>query len=228
MLTSSQIRAARAILDWSQQELANAAGLSLATVRKTELGYISPRGATSKAIHSVLYSAGIEFIDPDGARRRPSDMLVFEGIVGGRSFFENLRETANKYGGDFCIVTPSADAFAKFCGIKNIFGLEAIIASNDTADIKCLLIDGDEPPLSTSRFQFRTISQNYANPVPFCTYGQTYAIAIPDGGPFNKLITIESAKMAAAARGHFFSLWEKATRAGIHSVISNIRKAASL
>ncbi|MDR3613625.1 MAG: hypothetical protein P4L53_08660 [Candidatus Obscuribacterales bacterium] len=210
MLTASQIRAARAILDWSQQELANAAKLSLATVRKTELGYISPRSTTTKAIYDVLYSAGIEFIEPDGARRRPSEMLVFEGASGGRDFLENMRLTACKSGGEIFIVTPSAQSFAKFCGLRDILGLDELIDSRNTVEIKCLLIDGDDPPLSTPRFQFRTISKNYVDPVPFCTYGQKYVIAVPNGGPFNKLIVVEAAKMALAARRHFLSLWEKA------------------
>jgi transcriptional regulator with XRE-family HTH domain len=224
MLTASQTRAARAILNWSQQELADASGLSLATVRKAELGHISPRSTTTKAIYNVLYSAGIEFIDPDGARRRPSEMLIFEGASGGRCFFENLLETVSKNAGAVLIATPSAQSFAKFCGLKNIFELDSIIDSNNTTEIKCLLIDGEDAPQSTPRFQFRTISKNYANPVPFCTYGQKYVIAVPNGEPFSKLITIESAKMAAAARSHFYSLWENVPQSGVRPVGENVQK----
>jgi len=39
-LKARQIKAARALLDWSQEKLAEAAGLSVAMVRKLELGSI--------------------------------------------------------------------------------------------------------------------------------------------------------------------------------------------
>lgn len=211
MISASQIRAARAILNWSQGKLAKASGFSLATIRKIELGYISPRNSTTEAIYNVLYAAGIEFIDPDGARRRPSEMLIFEGANGGHDFLEDMRQEACRSGGEIFIVTPSTEAFAKFCGLKDIVKLDCLIDANNTVEIKCLLIDGDEPPLSTPRFQFRTISKNYVDPVPFCTYGQKYAIAVPNGEPFNKLIVIKAAKMAASARRHFLSIWDKAT-----------------
>lgn len=50
-INSTQIRAARAVPNWSQNDLAQASKLSIATVRKIELGLISPRYFTMDAIH---------------------------------------------------------------------------------------------------------------------------------------------------------------------------------
>ena len=41
MITSSQCRAARALLDWSQQDLAAKAGVGLVTIHQLEAGRIS-------------------------------------------------------------------------------------------------------------------------------------------------------------------------------------------
>lgn len=210
MPNAPQIRAARAILNWSQTELAKAVGVSLVTIRKIELDQISPRSSTMVAIHNVLHSAGIEFIDPDGARRRPSDLYVFEGGTGGKDFLEDMLKTAGKCGGEIFIVSPTAAAFAKYCGVSDILKLDALIDLNSTVEIKCLLSNEIEPPFSTPRFQFRTISKNYVDPVPFCTYGQKYAIAVPNGEPFSKLIVVDATKLALLARRHFLSLWDKA------------------
>lgn len=44
--TARQIKAARALLDWSQEDLAIRAALSIATIRKIESGALSPRDKT--------------------------------------------------------------------------------------------------------------------------------------------------------------------------------------
>jgi transcriptional regulator with XRE-family HTH domain len=51
-INARQIKAARALLDWSQEDLANTSGLSIATIRKIESGHISPRGKTINSIET--------------------------------------------------------------------------------------------------------------------------------------------------------------------------------
>jgi transcriptional regulator with XRE-family HTH domain len=62
MLMSAQSRAARALLGWSQADLAKAAGLGEATVRNFEAGRSDPYGRTLDAIQRAFEGAGIEFI----------------------------------------------------------------------------------------------------------------------------------------------------------------------
>src|SRR3984957_15752523 len=66
MVTPAQCRAARGLLDWSQQDLADRAGVGIVTVRQLEGGDTQPRRATLEVIRSALESAGIEFIDANG------------------------------------------------------------------------------------------------------------------------------------------------------------------
>jgi transcriptional regulator with XRE-family HTH domain len=65
MITPRQIRAARALLDWSQQELADRAIVSLNAVARLEKGIVDSRISTVLAIQKALIKAGIEFLDPD-------------------------------------------------------------------------------------------------------------------------------------------------------------------
>ena len=73
-LSAGQCRAARALLELSQQQLAEAAQVSLGAVRDFETGTRQPRRATLGAIRQALETAGIEFIAPngggEGVRRR--------------------------------------------------------------------------------------------------------------------------------------------------------------
>ena len=66
MISSSQCRAARGLLDWSQQQLADAANVGIVTVRHFEAGKVDPRPATLVVIEQALTAAGVEFIDEDG------------------------------------------------------------------------------------------------------------------------------------------------------------------
>lgn len=66
MITVGQIKAARAFLGLTQSELAEQAGVSLATVNNIERGATAPHRASLQAIQLALEAAGIEFIDDDG------------------------------------------------------------------------------------------------------------------------------------------------------------------
>ena len=66
MITPEQSRAARGLLAWSQQELADQAGVGIVTVHQLEAGTTQPRRATLEVIRRAFESAGVEFIDENG------------------------------------------------------------------------------------------------------------------------------------------------------------------
>ena len=71
-LVSAQIRAARALLRWSAEDLARASAVGLTTIRRAELTdpQTSLTAATDLAIRRALEEAGVEFIVENGGRRR--------------------------------------------------------------------------------------------------------------------------------------------------------------
>jgi ribosome-binding protein aMBF1 (putative translation factor) len=66
MITPAQCRAARALLDWSQQTLADHAAIGVVTVHQLESGLSQPRRATLSVIQRALEAAGVEFIQENG------------------------------------------------------------------------------------------------------------------------------------------------------------------
>ena len=62
-MSPEQSRAARAWLDWSQDELAAKASVSLSTVRDFEKGRRVPIANNLTAMRAALESAGIAFVD---------------------------------------------------------------------------------------------------------------------------------------------------------------------
>ncbi|MGU9979867.1 multiprotein-bridging factor 1 family protein [Phreatobacter sp. HK31-P] len=62
MITPRQIRAARALLGWSQQELADRAIVSLNAITRLEKGRVDSRISTLQAVENALVKAGVEFL----------------------------------------------------------------------------------------------------------------------------------------------------------------------
>jgi transcriptional regulator with XRE-family HTH domain len=65
-VTPAQSRAARALLDWSQPQLAESAGLGLSTVVDFERSRRAVPDKTVAAIRAALEAAGVEFIAENG------------------------------------------------------------------------------------------------------------------------------------------------------------------
>ena len=67
MRYSAQIRAARALLGWSQIQLAHRAGVGLATLQRVEQneGLVKGNFATILKIQKALEHAGIQFTEDD-------------------------------------------------------------------------------------------------------------------------------------------------------------------
>jgi transcriptional regulator with XRE-family HTH domain len=62
MMTSEQCRAARAWLNWTQQELARRASVGLSTVKEFEKGERKTIAATAEAMRRAIEDAGIRLV----------------------------------------------------------------------------------------------------------------------------------------------------------------------
>jgi DNA-binding XRE family transcriptional regulator len=68
--TPAQIRAARAMTDMSQRQLAKLVGISANALVAIEKGRSDPRSSTLQKIIHLLEAGGIEFTDDGGVRPR--------------------------------------------------------------------------------------------------------------------------------------------------------------
>ncbi len=68
MITAEQIRAARALLRWSAQDLADRSGIGFRTIQRfeSESGIPASRSKNLEAIRSSFEAAGVVFIDQNG------------------------------------------------------------------------------------------------------------------------------------------------------------------
>jgi ribosome-binding protein aMBF1 (putative translation factor) len=68
LVTTRQIKAARALLAWSQADLADRSGISEPTVARLEAadGELGGREDTTQKLRAAIEAAGVEFIDENG------------------------------------------------------------------------------------------------------------------------------------------------------------------
>jgi transcriptional regulator with XRE-family HTH domain len=78
MITRIQVAAARGILDWSIQKLADESGLSVPPVQAFLAGKNQIKASTAARMREALERAGIELID-GGARLRQDVVRIYEG-----------------------------------------------------------------------------------------------------------------------------------------------------
>jgi transcriptional regulator with XRE-family HTH domain len=65
-ITPEQSRAARGLLDWSRDQLAERSGVAKRTLVRFEASEGDTRQSTLAAVRSVLEAAGVEFIAENG------------------------------------------------------------------------------------------------------------------------------------------------------------------
>ncbi|MER9444198.1 transcriptional regulator [Mesorhizobium sp. M0048] len=68
MITSEQLRAARALLQWDQKILAAKSKVSVATIKRLEppAGMLKANQVTIEALKRALEAGGVEFIPENG------------------------------------------------------------------------------------------------------------------------------------------------------------------
>jgi hypothetical protein len=69
LITSEQVRAARALIRWEQRDLAATSKVSLPSIKRLETipGPLAAQARTIEALRSALEAAGVEFIPENGS-----------------------------------------------------------------------------------------------------------------------------------------------------------------
>ncbi len=115
MPTIDQIRAARALIGWSQGKLAEHSGLSQAGIARIENGTNHPNSSTLRKITKAFDACDIEFIDESGVKKRTNEVRILQGAQGFRSFMDSVYETA-KAGGSLSLFNTQPQLWIKHLG----------------------------------------------------------------------------------------------------------------
>lgn len=79
-MSGKQIQAGRVLLGWTQSQLAEAAKVSVPTVKRAEgSGRLSASSSAEAALRRALRDNGIQFLDTGGVAKGPGVALKDEG-----------------------------------------------------------------------------------------------------------------------------------------------------
>ncbi len=207
MITLEQIKAARALLNWNQEVLAAAAGISKPALANMESGKVMPRTETLQAITKALEEAGIEFTEGPGVRLSGETLRVqiFEGNDAVFRLWKDQQETL-KGGGERLITGLNERMFDGLAGkqrFRNI--LDKFREQGITS--RLLVEDGDTyfvEPVS----HYRWVSKEMFSQVPYFVYANKYAILLTE--PFTRVVLIENKAIADSYRKQFNAIWDAA------------------
>jgi transcriptional regulator with XRE-family HTH domain len=223
-IRAPQIKAARALLDWSQEDLAANCNLSITTIRTMELGFI-PKDTTLQKVRKAIDNAGVE-ITADGVRRRPEDLKTFRGPDSCDRLFESIAETASDYDGDILVVMVSEDVWLHPNGPTGETNLQRLEKLRDIAPIKCLLSDQIKLPSQSLAMQFQYLQDPSRCAVFSCTliYGNKCALIqmISRTEFFIAELCVPVATLRH--REKHLSLWEKASSLKTKQGLSKLKK----
>jgi transcriptional regulator with XRE-family HTH domain len=212
LISTRQIKAARAFIGWSRKDFADATGLSIATVRKLEnlkTGCVSAH--SSAAIRLAVEAEGWEFTDNEGIRRKVDGFRVYEGVDSVDAFFEDIMETVKQTGSDIYAYMKSQDTLAETLGIAKNCKPERVDRLDKTTNIKCLLFEEALFAIPMSKFQFRMAAKHSAAPVSYYVYGRKYALVMPEGMGRYKFFVFNWLDLALSQQRHFDYLWDIST-----------------
>src|ERR1700687_1924123 len=96
VIGASTSRAARGLLDWTQIQLAAAAGVNVSMLRNFEAGRNLPSAAHLLAIQRALEAAEVEFLPEGGVRLHPDPITFGPDYVVDRYKFRIIANRRNK------------------------------------------------------------------------------------------------------------------------------------
>ncbi len=202
MITIQQVKAARALLDWKQSDLADACGLSLTAINNLERGIGSPRVETIQVIRHTMETAGIEFTDGEGVRKRGEiiEVHVFEGP----KFITQM----NDYGFPFL----KAAGEGMLCGIDErkfveygkyeVKRYEDFVHSEKISE-RIIIRENDTFILSEPH-AYRWVSEGLIGKVPYMIFGEVFILIMWD---IKKTICIRNPSLTDSFMRQFEFLW---------------------
>lgn len=207
VISAAQIKAARAILDWSQDELARSAMLSLSTVRSCEAGFV-PRRSSIQQIRRTMEKAGIEFLRDDGVKRRHQGVTLYEGHDCAQLFCEDVLRVASEQQEPIYCAAPSLDALLATLGGSDATAPKMLEKLCNLTTIKCLLLEACNASALLSQVECRLTDDHRLGPSFYFVYGNIHVDVSYQGGQVRYFVRHHNPENAQRYQKHFMRVWQ--------------------
>lgn len=223
-----QCQAARTYLDWTQDDLAKAAGVARTTICNFEEGR-SARYESVEKIRIALEIHGIEFTEGEGVKRRDLSSTVYRGYDACDIFYEDLLKTAQEGGEIFCIV-KTQDLLLQMCGNESGDYTERLAALGQKTKVRCLITEAQTLSFEIPSVQFRMSSiRIMGGMLPTFGFGNKFGLALREGRMTFVFCVFNTTLAAQDYRMDFLSVWEDAAPMQTQAELrERLRKASAV
>ena len=208
MISPTQAELARRILKLSQQQVANALGVSNATLSKIENGESDPPASRLEQLQDFYENQGVEFLEGDGVRKRQTYVRRYRGAEGFRDFMDHVYEVARDVGGEICLYNARPANWLKFLGESwNAMHSERMAKLADQIDFKATTRQGDTQLIGHRHAEYRWVPEEIWNQQSVYAYGDYIAFLIFDDDEVS-IFNLREKQVADSFRALFNICWE--------------------
>jgi DNA-binding XRE family transcriptional regulator len=205
MLDHRQVRAGRALLEWTQETLAERSGVARATIKNVENGITLPRLETANALQRTLEEAGVEFLPSSGVRIRDRMIEVLEGQDAYNRLLDDVFTTARDSGSDVIIAPSNPTEAIRILSVERL--AQEMQKRVDHGIPQRMLVPTGDPNLIISPEIYRMLPEEYVSPHPLYVYGSKMALVCLQEP--QKVIIINDERFANATRKLFNFIWDR-------------------
>ena len=185
MIKPNQIIAARGLLRWSRENLAEASEVHSETIKKIETGSTdNPRAHTLGQLIEAFNRNGVEFID-GGVREKKDIVRFLEGDEGIKAFYDDVATTAEQQGGEFLVYGVDETYFVealKRTGAHTTY--RARLQNAKPTQFKVLIRQSDPNKYAAPHCTYRRLPDHLMETnSPFYVYGSKLAHIIWSSKP---------------------------------------------
>lgn len=209
MISIQQIRGARAMLGWSQKQLADVAGISLRNIHNIEAGLVVPRLQTVKAIQHALEKAKIVFSDGCGVALKEEIFNVdwLEGTGSLEALVNDMIEGIRGGVREILLCNTNERNWIKH-STQDMKRRYDETMERTGARERCLIAYGDTILFGKPEY-YRWLPEEYFGEVSYVVCGPLLVIIVWE--PILRIVRIRNEAITKSYRRHFEGLWKLST-----------------
>lgn len=210
LVSPNQIKAGRALIDWSAEELGKRCGATKATISGIETGKSTGSVELLSRIVYALQSAGVEFTEAGGVQPRQSKIVIYRGRDGFTSFFDDVYEVAKTHEKpDICLTNVKEAEYDQWLGSYEPIHTNRM-TNLENVKLRVLMKEKDTQLTSTGYCEYRWVPEKRFADVSLYIYGDK--VAFIEFSERDVVATVvESRAVTEAQRKLFEEAWENAS-----------------
>jgi transcriptional regulator with XRE-family HTH domain len=208
IITSRQIRAARGLIGWSQNELAKAVGISRSTIAAIENGTGNPTLDMISRIRETLEGKQVEFLTQEGVRFREPTIRYDDMQGASMRLVDNIYKVAMDYKkktgtNDILIYGVREDDAEDVLGDYLQVHIDRLQAAGLTEKLLC----SPDTKYLAPRSWYRKMQELKDNQhLPVVVYGEK--LAVIQRFPKEAIVIVDSKPIADSFRSMFQYIWK--------------------